>query len=148
MRCSGTSAAFIGIIPANSSSMAVQIDGGISFSINDTVTGTYKQWFQTPKLSDGSHTIAVNCSAGTSIDFAAVNVTAGNRTRLSGRDIIVDNDSPTILYSGHWNRNTSRMNDTDHLGYPYGNSTHRSSTPGDSFTFRFTGALVGFLLEF
>jgi hypothetical protein len=26
-------------------------------------------------------------------------------------------------------------------GYPYGNSTHRSSTPGDTFTFRFTGAL-------
>jgi len=130
---------------SDGSSMTLQIDGGISFSINDTVTGTYKQWFQTPKLSDGSHMITVTYFKGTQIDFAVVNSNVGNQTRLAGRHIIVDNESPSILYSGHWSRNTSQFH-SDGFGnpvYPYGNSTHHSSTPGDIFAFQFTGALVG-----
>ena len=149
MRCSGTSATIIG---TGYSSLNISIDGaeGLQYYMPPVDVGTYRQLLQTPKLSDGTHTIAVKFFDETSIDFAVVTVTAGNRTSLAGRDIIVDNDSPAILYSGHWNRSTSRVNDTYHLGYPYGNSTHRSSTPGDSFTFRFTGALpwVRFLLEF
>ena len=121
----------------------MQIDKGTPFKVNDTLGRAYKQWFQTPTLFDGSHTIAVDCSIGTQVDFAIVDV--GNQTRLAGRDIIVDNESPSISYFGHWNRSTSRFNDTSvNLRSPYGNSTHRSSTPGDIFTFRFTGALVDF----
>jgi len=149
-RCTGTSVAFIGQLPrADSLSETmptVQIDQGAVFKINNSDIVGYRQWFQTPKLSDGTHIITVNCRAGTSIDFAIVTQAVGNQTRPAEGDIIVDNESPSILYSGRWNRNTSRFNTTHfgYLGYPYGNSTHHSSTPSDSFTFRFTGALMDF----
>ena len=142
--CSGTSVAFIGNTPAPPSSQTatVQIDNGTVFNItyDDPSPPTYKQWFQSPKLSDGKHTITVSNLATTSIDFAIVYI--GNQTPLTGQTIVVDNDSPSVLYSGHWSRNTNKfIAGTLPAGYPYGNSTHRSSTPGDTFTFRFTGAL-------
>jgi len=123
----------------------VTIDNQTVFSVNDSNPWplTYGQWFQSPKLVDGFHTISANCSNGTNLDFAIVNV--GTQTNLTASTIIVDNESPSIFYSGHWSRNTNKFNSTTDLGgYPYGNSTHRSSTPGDTFTFRFTGALVKF----
>jgi hypothetical protein len=87
-------------------------------------------------LVDGPHSVSlVNCSTGTSIDFAIVEV--GTKTNLTQSTIIVDNVSPSILYSGDWSRDNSILE----RGFPYGNSTQRSSTPGDSFTFSFTGAL-------
>ena len=122
----------------------MRIDNGAVFNItyDDPSPPTYKQWFQSPKLSDGKHTITVsNLAFGTSIDFAIVNV--GNQTPLTGQTIVVDDDNPSILYTSHWSRNTNKfIAGTLPVGYPYGNSTHRSSTPGDTFTFRFTGALV------
>jgi len=122
----------------------VQIDNGTMSGMSyDDSPGYYKPWFQSTKLSDGQHTITVRNLSNAEIDFAIVEV--GNQTPLSGKTIVVDNDSPSIRYSGHWSRNTSQFRSgTDFMGFPYGNSTHRSSTPGDTFTFRFTGALVEF----
>ena len=104
----------------------------------------YRQWFQSPTLVDGLHSVTVtNCSNGTIIDYAAIEV--GNRTNLTQSTVVVDNESSSISYSGHWTRNTSELiSGSLSKGYPYGNSTHRSSTLGDTFTFRFTGALVEF----
>jgi len=108
--------------------------------MSDNTSPGYKPWFQSTDLSDGNHTITVrNLTVTTEIDYAIVNV--GNQTSLSGKNIIVDSDSPSILYSGSWSRNTSQFRSGYlGLGYPYGSTTHRSSTPGDTFTFRFTGA--------
>jgi len=147
MGCSGTSVAFIGVLNSARNRSTVQIDNGTVFdgTINDDDLFAYKQWFQSPTLPDGIHTINITVFPGTLIDYAIVN--AGNQTRLVGRTIIVDNDSPSIVYSGHWIRRTSRFNSNYFrtTGYPYGNSTHDSSTPGDTFTFQFTGAQVKLL---
>jgi len=143
--CSGTSIAFIGALRSSSSQRpTVTIDDEMVFNtinFNDT-ENIYRQWFQSPTLVDGFHSVTVaNCSNRTILDFAAVKV--GTRSNLTQSTIIVDNESPSISYSGHWSRNTSELTSGSYFsgGYPYGNSTHRSSTPGDTFTFRFTGKL-------
>jgi hypothetical protein len=118
----------------------MQIDNGTVSRIEYDTNG-YKSWFRSTTLSDGMHTITVRDLAATEIDVAIVNV--GNQTPLNGKTMIVDNDSSAILYSGHWSRNTSQFRSGySGMGYPYRNSTHRSSTPGDTFIFQFTGALV------
>ena len=72
------------------------------------------------------------------LDYAVVKV--GNQTSLSGQTVIVDDDSPLIQYSGQWSRSTNKFTPGNlPSGYPYGNLTHRSSNPGDTFTFQFSG---------
>ncbi|KAF8968104.1 hypothetical protein BDZ97DRAFT_1655524 [Flammula alnicola] len=138
----GTSIAFVGNTPAapSSQSIAVSIDGGAEYetSYDDPTPQSYLQWYQSPTLPEGTHTIAVNQVAGTSLDYAIV--TVGPNTPLTGKTILLDNEDPAIQYSGGWTRNTDRF-DAGNLpdGLPYHNSTHRSSTPGDIITFRFQG---------
>jgi len=145
---SGTSAAFIGSINAFSPMAAtVQIDEGTPFVIDygesPTISPpTYKQWFITPTLRDGSHKIVISNLLGAAVDYAVVKV--GIQSSMSGQTIIVDDDSPLIQYHGLWSRNTNKFTigvpGTDPMtGYPYGNGTHRSTNPGDSFAFRFSG---------
>ena len=67
-------------------------------------------------------------------------ITAGPNTSLQGKTLIADDDNSAIEYSGTWTRNTSPfIAGTLPNGFPVGNSTHRSTTPGDVITFKFTG---------
>ena len=141
----GTSASFCGNTPVSSypQTATVQIDSGIAFGINfeDPNPPTYKQWFTTPTLSDGIHNVTISNLYGTAIDYAIVNV--GNNTSLTDQTVIVDDDSPLIQYSGQWSRNTNQfIPGSLPVGYPYCNVTHRSSNPGDFFTFQFSGTSV------
>ena len=140
----GTSATFIGNTPTSyfPQTATVQIDNGTAFGINydDPNPPTYKQWFTTPTLSDGRHTVTIS-KLRTAIDYAVVNV--GNNTSLTGQTVVVDDDSSLIQYSGQWYRNTNQFIPGNlPVGYPYRNVTHRSSNPGDSFTFQFSGTSV------
>ena len=96
------------------------------------------QWYQSPLLIEGTHTIVVDQIAGTSVDYAIV--TAGLNTPLTGMMAIVDNDDANVQFTGDWMRNTDQF-DSGSVpdGLPYRNSTHRSSTPGDTAHFRFQG---------
>ena len=122
-----------------SQSATVSIDGGAPYNIvYGGAPPSYMQWYQSPSLPDGKHTITVGHLAGTSVDYAIIKV--GSNTSLSGTTVIVDDESPAITYSGGWSRSTAQFNaGTLPDGFPYGNSTHRSSNVGDSITFRFTG---------
>jgi len=105
----------------------------------DPTPQTYLQWYQSPTLSGGKHTIHVDGVAGTSLDYATI--TVDQNTSLSGKKIIVDNDDPAVHYSGNWTRNTSKSvsGDISLKAFPFRNSTHRSTTPGDTITFLFSG---------
>ena len=141
--CLGTSIAIIGNTPnALSSQWAfVSIDGGPEYNVSymDPAPPSARQWFQSPTLSDGTHTINISRIAGTSIDFVVI--TPGQDTPLSGETLIVDDGDPSITYTGSWELNTSPYN----CGYdprvslPYGNSTHQTNSAGASATFRFSG---------
>jgi hypothetical protein len=138
----GTFVTFIGNTPESSAAQTatVQIDNGTSFVINfdDPKPQTYKQWFTTPTLPDGKHTVTMSDLYSISVDYAVVKV--GSQTSLVGQTVIVDDDSSLIQYAGQWSHNTNKFIPGNlPKGYPYGNGTHRSSNPGDTFTFQFSG---------
>lgn len=142
----GTSIAFIGNTPPvfnNSQVLTVSIDGGTPYNTtySDPNPQSYRQWYQTPTLSDGQHTVLLSHVLGTALDYAVV--TVGKDTPLGTNRIIVDNEDPSITYKGSWSRSIEEF-DAGSLpdGFPYHNSTQRSSTPGDIFTFQFSGKLL------
>ena len=120
--------------------MTVSIDGNhpTNTSYNDPNPPSYRQWYQSPTLTEGSHNISLNNLAGTSLDFAVV--TVGNDTPLAGQIAIVDNEDPAITFKGNWHLSKeSSASGQFPDGLPFHNSTHQSTTIGDSLTFQFTG---------
>ena len=141
----GTSIAFFGNTPPvfnDSQTLTVSIDGGTPYNTTyaDPNPQSYRQWYQTPTLTDGQHTVLLSHVLGTALDYAVV--TVGKDTPLGTNRIIVDNEDPLITYKGSWSRSIEEF-DAGSLpdGFPYRNSTQRSSTPGDTFTFQFSGKL-------
>lgn len=139
----GTSIAFFGNTPPvfnDSQTLIVSIDGGTPYNTTyaDPNPQSYRQWYQTPTLIDGKHTVLLSHVLGTALDYAVV--TVGEDTPLGTNRIIVDNEDPSITYKGSWSRSIAEF-DAGSLpdGFPYHNSTQRSSTPGDIFTFQFSG---------
>ena len=113
--CLGTSVAFIGNTPNALSSqwVFVSIDGESEYNISymDPAPPSAGQWFQSPTLSDGTHTISVSRIAGTSINFVVI--TAGRGTPLSEETLIVDDGDPSIVYRGDWKLNPSPYTSRD-----------------------------------
>jgi hypothetical protein len=141
---SGTSVAFFGITPPAQSSqiLTVSIDGSepTNTSYNDPNPPSYRQWYQSPTLAEGSHNISLSLLNGTSLDFAIV--TAGNDTPLAGQVAIVDNENPAIKFEGDWTLSKASFNSSQIPdGLPFQNTTQDSTTIGDNLTFLFTGTL-------
>lgn len=104
---------------------------------------TYTQWYQSPLLSDGVHTILLDHIDGTALDI--ILITVGPDTLLTDRNIFVDNNDPAIEYAGLWIEDDNIFRSAflpD--GPPVGNSTQTSTTPGDTMTFRFSGTFPSF----
>ena len=139
----GTSVAFFGVTPPvfpGSQNLTVSIDGNTPYntSYGDPNPQSYRQWYQSPLLSDGSHNIELSHIAGTSLDFAVV--TVGQDTPLSGQKVIVDNDDPGLTFNGSWRRSQDPFNSGPQPdGFPYHNTTHHTTDVGSSFTYHFTG---------
>ncbi|KAF8060251.1 hypothetical protein FPV67DRAFT_1513958 [Lyophyllum atratum] len=142
----GTSIAFTGNTPPHpmSQTILVSIDGGTpsQASYSDQSPPSALQWYKSPSLSEGTHTVSITHMAGVSVDF--MTITAGQNTPLSGERLIVDDDDSAITYSGNWARKTGRYRSKDlpSTGLPYGGATHQSGTSGSSATFQFTGTSV------
>jgi len=142
---SGTSVAFFGITPTTfdgSQILTVSIDGSqpTNTSYNDPNPPSYRQWYQSPTLTEGSHNISLGHLAGTSLDFAVVAV--GENTPLAGQVAIVDNEDPAITFKGNWKRSEALFKSGQlPNGLPFHNSTQDSTTISDNLTFRFTGTL-------
>ena len=140
----GTSVAFFGLTPSdnNSQILAVSIDGSepTNTSYNDPNPPSYRQWYQSPTLTEGPHQITLSNLSGPSFDFAVV--TVGNNSPLEEQVIIVDSEDPLIKYGGNWHLNSGLSNSTQFPeGLAFHNSTQDSSTIGANMTFRFTGTL-------
>ncbi|KAF9474034.1 hypothetical protein BDN70DRAFT_936980 [Pholiota conissans] len=142
----GTSITFIGITPPSTYSQTakVSIDGESSSPItydSSIEPPAYVQWYQSPFLTEGRHTITVNGLAGTALDMAII--TVGPDTSLAGNKIFVDDNDPALQYSGSWTERTDGFNARALPdGLPVGNSTKRTTTPGDSMFFQFFGTSI------
>ncbi|KIM41816.1 hypothetical protein M413DRAFT_445030 [Hebeloma cylindrosporum] len=144
MKFHGTSVAFFGVTPPvfpGSQNLTVSIDGGTPYNTSyaDPNPQSYRQWYQSPLLSDGDHNIELSHIAGTSLDFAVI--TVGQDTPLAGQKAIVDNDDSAITFNGNWRRSQDMFNSGPQPdGFPYHNTTHQTTEAGSSFTYHFTGS--------
>jgi len=144
--CLGTSVSFFGVTPpvfSGSQNLTVSIDGYTPYntSYSDPNPQSYRQWYQSPLLKDGTHNIELSHIAGTALDFAVV--TVGKDTPLSGQTVIVDNDDPGLTFNGTWRRSQDLFNSGPQPdGFPYRNTTHQTTDVGSSFTYRFNGAPI------
>ncbi|KAF8878219.1 hypothetical protein BD779DRAFT_1789325 [Infundibulicybe gibba] len=141
----GTSIAFVGNTHRSNNSRItlVTIDGNSPYntSYDNPISQNYQQWYQSPHLDDGVHTIQMDNIAAPSVDIVVIS--AGPNTPLSGQTVIVDDDDPSIIYSGNWKRNSSSFITSDDAGgLPFHNGTHQSTTPGDTASIHFTGNSV------
>ncbi|TFK19560.1 hypothetical protein FA15DRAFT_172994 [Coprinopsis marcescibilis] len=121
----------------------------ISFLSSRIGEGSQKhgQWFTSPTLPDGDHVVEIMLNGNLTyflLDFAVV--TAGltedfdNDTRV----IVDDGEVSEIFYWGAWNTVTFGL-DADQSrvrNYPFKFTTHRTTTVGSGFKFRFAGTSI------
>ncbi len=60
-----------------------------------------------PTLEEGNHTITLSELDNIDVDYAIVAV--GNQTTVQGKDILVDDTSNAIAWTGDWQTNTSTL---------------------------------------
>jgi hypothetical protein len=99
--------------------------------------------YDSPVLADGRHTVTYaigNVSLVPVFDYLTVD--AGPSTPLSGSTLIVDDSDTTIKYSGSWTTSPPHPLSFDYSTSLYKNTTHWSSTVGDTIEFKFTGTSV------
>ncbi|KAK0443900.1 uncharacterized protein EV420DRAFT_1484791 [Desarmillaria tabescens] len=141
----GISIAFTGNTPprTNKQNFSVFIDGEDAYIASYPSHTEYMQWYMSPTLEEGTHTITLTEMDNIDVDYAIVGV--GNQTTVLGNDILVDDTSDNIVWTGDWQTNTSTLThitETSIVNHPLGNSTKDSKTVGDSFSFEFTGTSV------
>ncbi|KAJ3886875.1 hypothetical protein GG344DRAFT_69301 [Lentinula edodes] len=139
---------FQGNTPSSSDSptwFLVGIDLNSPYNVsfpNPGILQSYTQWYQTPTLPDGLHTVNLS-SIVVNLDYAII--TAGPTTPLSGSTIVVDDESPEIVYNGNgWKTSDSEIDIGGSWvnGPPLGNTTHRTSNVGNGFSFQFAGSNI------
>ncbi|PBK67112.1 hypothetical protein ARMSODRAFT_339052 [Armillaria solidipes] len=141
----GISIAFTGNTPgtSNKQDFSVSIDGADAYVASYPSSAEYLQWYMSPTLEEGNHTITLSEMNNIDVDYAIVAV--GNQTTVQGKDILVDDTSNATVWTGNWQTNTSTLAHVTRVfvdNHPLGNSTKDSSTAGDSFSFQFTGTNV------
>ncbi|PBK87128.1 hypothetical protein ARMGADRAFT_1085891 [Armillaria gallica] len=142
----GISIAFTGNTPPSTmrQNFSVFIDDGDSYIASYPAQSAYMQWYTSPTLEEGNHTITITEMDRTDVDYALVGV-SGQTTTL-GKNILVDSTSDSIVWVGYWQTKTSILiptfEDFHVVSYPLGNSTKDSSTSGNSFSFQFTGTNI------
>ncbi|KAK0443899.1 uncharacterized protein EV420DRAFT_1649011 [Desarmillaria tabescens] len=141
----GVSIAFTGNTPgtANKQNFSVSIDGGDAYVASYPSQAEYIQWYMSPTLEEGNHTITLTEMDSIDVDYALIGV--GNQTTVLNKDILVDDTSDSIVWTGDWQTNTSTLAHITRVyvdNHPLGNSTKDSTIVGDSFSFQFTGTNI------
>lgn len=126
----------------------VSIDNAPSYltAIGNYDPQTYLQWYQSPLLSEGDHTVTVDQIRGMALDYLLV--TPGPKTPLIGKTVMVDDSYPDIRYSGSgWRSTVGVFKESERVrAQPFQNGTHQTSMAGDSLTFSYYG--VCFSIDF
>ncbi|KIK02426.1 hypothetical protein K443DRAFT_131870 [Laccaria amethystina LaAM-08-1] len=141
----GTSIGFYGNtspLAAGLNVFTVSIDGEThsNYTYFNSTTQTWRQWYQSPTLANGTHQISLARIYSPALDVAIVKTSKD--TVLPQQVLLVEDDDPAIVYSGNWKKNGDVINGdntTRPLMITMNNSTTQSTTEGDSMTFHFSG---------
>lgn len=109
-------------------------------SFSDPNPPSYRQWYKSPTLPDGQHSITLSNLTGSSIDYALVSL--GPQTPIAGERIVVDDSDSGIKFSAGWRSDRDKFNVGGSVpisGFTLGNSTHDTETVGSAFTYKFSG---------
>jgi hypothetical protein len=135
---------------ANSQTVEVTIDDNTPYSSStgDTHPQDYMQWYQSPVLPSGHHSVTISQMQGLAVDYLVI--TPAYDTPLNGETLIVDDTYSGIQYLGSgWSSFVSdfsflenTVNNAAINAQGFQNGTHQTSDIGDSFTFSYTGKLA------
>ncbi|KAJ7586461.1 hypothetical protein C8J56DRAFT_754929, partial [Mycena floridula] len=144
----GISIAFIGISELQKS-LLISIDNAPQFtqtlgSLPASDPDSYyqsHQWYQTPTLPQGVHTIELTLDSPLDLGLDYMVIVPGPDTSLTGKNVMVDDSFSSIEYIGSWERIAGADFVPPLTGFrmPFQNSTHRTSTVGDILKFSYTG---------
>ncbi|KAF9036259.1 hypothetical protein BJ165DRAFT_627513 [Panaeolus papilionaceus] len=104
--------------------------------------GYYREFYSTPNLTEGTHTIRFQICEWQELDLGLVRV--GRHTPLHGKTLLVDDSDSQVEYSGiGWSRNGSIFEGLyPQLFDPMLKTSHETASQGDMITFRFYGTSV------
>ncbi|KAG5650827.1 hypothetical protein H0H81_010890 [Sphagnurus paluster] len=143
----GTQIALFGSSPPAraSQNIEVSIDGGAPYTTTygDASPPSVLQWFQSPLLPDGTHTLLISHIAGASLDYLVA--TPGPSTPLdAGQQLIVDDGDAAITYAGPWTRKGGQYQtgEQPYVTLTYGGAVHQAQGKGATALFQFTGTAV------
>ncbi len=92
---------------SNKQNFSVSIDGADEYVASYPSPAEYLQWYMSPTLEEGNHTITLSELDNIDVDYAIVAV--GNQTTVQGKDILMDDTSNAIVWTGDWQANTSTL---------------------------------------
>ncbi|KAJ7577532.1 hypothetical protein C8J56DRAFT_368044 [Mycena floridula] len=146
LKFDGTGIIFIGTTgdlgPGPSQDFTVAIDSNPAYdtSTGDQTPPTYIQWYNSPQLQPGIHSIKLDRLNRTGIDY--ILVAPGPDTPLLNQLLVVDDSYVGIDYFNHWDSNSHaavRGNGSDNSGLAFGNTTHYTSFEGSYMRFSYSG---------
>ncbi|KAF8908386.1 hypothetical protein CPB85DRAFT_790870 [Mucidula mucida] len=123
--------------------------GNFSVTIDDTTSDAqfdvslpvqYGQWYQSPELDDGEHTITVSDLEQVGVDYALVTTTSPQ----DRSDVVVDDSDSSITYSGTWSESAVLHSNTSQVlpSSSFGSGVQDGRSGNSLFSFPFNGAEV------
>ncbi|KAG9091683.1 hypothetical protein FRC07_011807, partial [Ceratobasidium sp. 392] len=147
----GNAISYYGDKDANSAPISIRLDGDIEEFVDATASPTLTQqllWSKTG-LGPGDHQLVIKHNGTSSqylrLDYLRLESDHGFTPSISGPAasnvpsdaLLIDDNHSSLAYSSNWTIDRS----AEYSPY-YGSTLHRSTNPGDSVSFKFTGTAV------
>lgn len=108
-----------------------------SVSLPSSNPPSYGEWYRTPALQPGEHTVIINNLPKVTLDYIIVDVDP--TTAFQNTPVLVSDSDPLIKYSGNWEQDFSRFQSLQPFTFIGDYSTRSSCNPGDAFELSFSG---------
>ncbi|KAG9123994.1 hypothetical protein FRC07_013264 [Ceratobasidium sp. 392] len=147
----GNAISYYGDKDVNSAPILIRFDGGVEELIDATASSTLTQqllWSKTG-LGPGDHQVIIKHNGTSSqylrLDYLRLESDHGFTPSISGpaasnvpsEALFIDDNHSSLVYSSNWTTDSSAE-----YGAYYGSTLHRTNTPGDFVSFKFTGTAV------
>lgn len=98
---------------------------------------SYGEWYRTPALQPGPHTVVINDLPKVTLDYIIVLVDPS--TVFQNTPVLISDSDPAITYSGDWQQDFSRFKSLQPFTFIGDYSTRSSCNPGSTFSLEFSG---------
>ncbi|KAF8645251.1 hypothetical protein AX16_008076 [Volvariella volvacea WC 439] len=123
---------------------AVESSTSYEIEIDRKSVGMHSGYYVSPQLADDEHTVVFYAPSEFSLFSATLDyltISAGSKTPLHGRTIIVNDNDDAISYNGDWTTESPAPL-PPFSTHSYESTAHWTSTVGSMIEFRFTGESI------